>query len=263
MEKKKFASLLFICFLIFVLTETALQTFQPKIEAVETPVPLYNVITSTYSGVSYDLYYPSNFSGSLVILAGGILGDKSYLSGWAENLAEAGYASLAFSTPPEGLDQVPRYATNCRQNIKTLLPFVFNASIFPISIDENSVSLVGMSGGGAAVLSFSDMRIKATVSVCPYYISSFSVDKSCPVLIITGAGDMICPPDMHGQVYYDELEQDKMLIEQAKVGHDLASVGWDYLIAWLDYFAKGDVSAYSPLASVDDNSRISFSLRDF
>ena len=263
MEKKKVASLLCICFVIFLLIEVALQTLQPKIEAGETAEPLYSVITSTYSGIPYDLYYPSNCSGSLVILAGGILGEKHYLSGWAENLAAAGYASLAFSTPPESLQQVPRYVNNCRQNIQTLLPFVFDASLFPISIDENSVSLVGMSGGGAAVLSFSDARIKAVVSVCPYYVAGSSVDNSCPVLIITGANDKICPPDMHGQIYYNELEQDKMLIEQAEVGHDLNSVGWEHLIAWLDYYAKNDASAYSTLTSVDDNAGISLGLSDF
>ena len=258
MDTKKFASLLFVYLLIFVVTVTAFQTLQSKIENTETPEEKvktpdleYSVITSNYSGVQYDLYQPSNFSGSLVILAGGTLGDKRYLSGWAETLAEAGYASLAFSTKPEGLQQIPRYVDNCRNNIQTLLPFVFDASIFPIAIDENSVSLVGMSGGGATVLSVNDTRIKASISVCPYYVPNSSVDNTCPVLIITGANDTICPTDTHGLVYYDELEQDKMIIEQAEVGHDIHPVGWEHLIAWLDYFAKDDPSVYSTITSVD------------
>lgn len=270
MHKKKFASLLFVYLLIFVVTVTAFQTLQSKIEnteileeKVKTPDLEYSVITSNYSGVQYDLYQPSNFSGSLVILAGGTLGDKRYLSGWAETLAEAGYASLAFSTKPEGLQQVPRYVDNCRNNIQTLLPFVFDASVFPIVIDENSVSLVGMSGGGATVLSVNDTRIKATVSVCPYYVSNSSVDNTCPVLIITGANDTICPTDTHGQVYYYELEQDKMIIEQAGVGHDIHPVGWEHLIAWLDYFSKDDPSVYSIITSVDDHAGILRSLGEF
>jgi len=267
-EKKKIASLLAICFLIFATAEIALQALQPKIEAVETAEPLsteplYSVITSNYSGVEYDLYCPSNCSGSLVILAGGVLGDKHYLSGWAENLANAGYASLAFSTPAESLDHVPRYMDNCRENIQTLLPFVFDESLFPIPIDENSVALVGMSGGGATVLSLNDTRIQTTVSVCPYYVPNSSVDNTGPVLIITGVNDDICPPDTHGQIYYDELEQNKMLIEQAEVGHDLNSVGWEHLIAWLDYYAKNDPTAYLTLASVYNNSGISLTLSDF
>ncbi len=270
MDKKKFASLLIVYLLIVTVTLAAFQTLQTQIDTLGSPeVPVktpdlgYSVITSDYLGVQYDLYEPANFSGSLVILAGGILGDKRYLSGWAETLAEAGYASLAFSTPREGLEQVPRYVNNCRNNIQVLLPFVFDASVFPISIDENSVSLVGMSGGGATVLSVNDTRIKATVSVCPYYVSNSSVDNSCPVLIITGANDTICPSDKHGQLYYDELEQDKMIIEQAEVGHYINPVGWEELIAWLDYYSRNDPSVYSTLTSVNSTSGILSSLSNF
>jgi len=266
--KQKFASLLFVYLLIFVVTVAAFQTLQTQIDSlespevtVETPELGYSVLTSNYSGVQYDLYQPANFSGSLVILAGGTLGDKRFLSGWAETLADAGYASLAFSTPSASLEQVPRYVDNCRNNLQTLLPFVFDASLFPILVDENSVSLVGMSGGGATVLSINDTRIKATVSVCPYYVPNTSVDNPCPVLIITGSNDTICPPEEHGDVYYEELKQDKMIIEQADEGHDINTVGWEHLIAWLDYYAKEDPSVYSILSSVDYG--ISGSLSDF
>jgi hypothetical protein len=270
MDRKKFASLLATYLLIAVVASAAFQTLQAQIETSESPEgPLkttdlgYSIITSDYKGVQYDLYEPANFSGSLVVLAGGILGDKRYLVGWAETLADAGYASLAFSTPREGLDHVPRYVNNCRNNIRALLPFVFDASAFPIAIDENSVSLVGMSGGGATVLSVNDTRIKATVSVCPYYVSNSSVDNTCPVLIITGANDTICPPDKHGQLYYDELDQDKMIIEQAEVGHDINPEGWEELIAWLDYYARNDPSAYTTLTSVNSTSGVLSSLSDF
>ena len=269
-DKKKFASLLFVYLLIFVTTFTAFQTLQPPTEAGETPEATvrtsdlgHTVITSNYSGVHYDLYQPANFSGSLVILAGGTLGDNRYLSGWAETLAEAGYASLAFSTSPASLQQVPWYVENCRNNLQTLLPFVYDESLFPLSIDKNSVALVGMSGGGATVLSVNDTRIKATVSVCPYYVNNSLVDNTCPVLIITGANDEICPHDTHGQVYYDELKQDKMIIEQAEVGHDINSAGWEYLIAWLDYYAKNDPSVYSTIVSAGENAEILRSLSDF
>ena len=268
MDKKKFASLLFVYLLIFVVTMAAFQTLQTQIDSlespevtVETPELGYSVLTSNYSGVQYDLYEPANFSGSLVILAGGTLGDKRFLSGWAETLADAGYASLAFSTPSASLEQVPRYVDNCRSNLQTLLPFVFDASLFPILVDENSVSLVGMSGGGSTVLSINDARIKATVSVCPYYVPNISVDNTCPVLIITGSNDTICPPEEHGDVYYGELQQDKMIIEQAEEGHGINSVGWEHLIAWLDYYAREDPSVYSILTSVDYG--ISGSLSDF
>jgi dienelactone hydrolase len=270
MHGKNFASLLFVCLLIVLVIFAAFQTLQAQIETSESPEePVkttdlgYRVITSDYLGVQYDLYEPANFSGSLVILAGGILGDKRFLVGWAETLADAGYASLAFSTQREGLDHVPRYVNNCRSNIQALLPFVFDDSAFPIAIDESSVSLVGMSGGGATVLSVNDTRIKATVSVCPYYVSNSSVDNTCPILIITGTNDTICPPEKHGQLYYDELDQDKMIIEQAEVGHDINPVGWEELVAWLDYYARNDPSVYSILTSVNSTSGILSSLSDF
>ena len=270
MYGKNFASLLFVCLLIVLVIFAAFQTLQAQIETSESPEePVkttdlgYRVITSDYLGVQYDLYEPANFSGSLVILAGGILGDKRFLVGWAETLADAGYASLAFSTQREGLDHVPRYVNNCRSNIQALLPFVFDDSAFPIAIDESSVSLVGMSGGGATVLSVNDTRIKATVSVCPYYVSNSSVDNTCPILIITGTNDTICPPEKHGQLYYDELDQDKMIIEQAEVGHDINPVGWEELVAWLDYYARNDPSVYSILTSVNSTSGILSSLSDF
>ena len=268
MNKKKNASILLVYFLIFVGTMVTFQTLQTESDSPESPEPSmkspklgYSLITSDYSGIEYDLYQPANFSGSLVILAGGTLGDKHFLSGWAETLAQAGYASLAFSTAPASLEQVPRYVDNCRSNLQTLMPFVFDASLFPISIDENSVSLVGMSGGGATILSINDTRIKAAVSVCPYYIPNTSVSNTCPVLIITGSNDTICPPEEHGDVYYEELKQDKMIIEQAEEGHDINLVGWEHLIAWLDYFAKNDHSVYSILTDIDYG--ISGSLSDF
>jgi hypothetical protein len=270
MHRKKFASLLVIYLLIVIVSLTAFQTLQMQIETIESPdVSVKNtdlghsVFTSEYLEVKYDLYKPANFSGSLVILAGGVLGNKRYLSGWAETLSDAGYASLAFSTPREGLEHVPRYVNNCKSNLQVLLPFVFDASAFPIAIDENSVFLVGMSGGGATVLSVNDTRIKATVSVCPYYVSNSSVENTCPVLIITGANDTICPPDQHGQLYYDELVQDKMIIEQAEVGHDINPVGWKELIAWLDCYSKNDPSVYSTLTSVNSTSGVLSSLGDF
>jgi dienelactone hydrolase len=268
MDKKKFASLVFVYLLIFVVTMSAFQTLETQVNTsvspeiiVETPELEYSILTSNYSGVQYDLYEPANFSGSLVILAGGTLGDKRFLSGWAEMLADAGYASLAFSTSSASLDQVPRYVDNCRSNLQALLPFVFDASLFPISVDKKCVSLVGMSGGGATVLSINDTRIKATVSVCPYYVPNTSVSNTCPVLIITSSNDTICPPEEHGDVYYKELKQDKMIIEQAEEGHDISTVGWQYLIAWLDYYAKEDPSVYSILANVDYG--ISGSLSEF
>jgi dienelactone hydrolase len=270
MHGKNFARLLLVSLLIVLGILAAFQTLQAQIETSESPKePMkttdlgYRVITSDYLGVQYDLYEPANFSGSLVILAGGVLGDKRYLVGWAETLANAGYASLAFSTKREGLDHVPRYVNNCRSNIQALLTFVFNACAFPIAIDESSVSLVGMSGGGAAVLSFNDTRIKATVSVCPYYVSNSSVDNTCPVLIITGANDTVCPHEKHGQLYYNELDYDKMIIEQAEVEHDINPVGWEELIAWLDYYARNDPSVYSILASVNSTSGILSSLSNF
>jgi dienelactone hydrolase len=258
MVTRKFAVLLFVCILICIIIVAGFQTLGLNTVAVETPEETgvksdlgYRVITSSYSGVQYDLYHPSNFSGSLVILAGGTLGDKHYLSGWAETLAGAGYASLAFSTPPEGLQQVTRYVNNCRNNLQTLLPFIFDDPAFPVDIDENSVSLVGMSGGGATVLSVNDTRIKATVSVCPYYVPDSSADNTSPVLIITGKNDWICPSDTHGQVYYNEMEQIKMLIEQAEAGHDINPVGWKHLIDWLDYFARNGTSVYATLSDED------------
>ena len=144
-----------------------------------------------------------------------------------------------------------------------MLSFVFEDSNFPISIDEDSVSIVGMSGGGATVLTFNDERIKTTVSICPYYINNSSVTNHSPVLIITGMTDDICPHTTNGLVYYEELEPNKMIIEQFEVGHDMSVPGWKYLIAWLNYFVKYDDSEYSTLTNVKNDCGISFSLSEF
>ena len=244
------------------MTTIALQRLKAKTDEVEDLEVSSSIITSNYSGVHYDLYYPSNFSGSLVIFAGGILGDKQYSAGWATILVEAGYGVLTFSTKAEDLQHVARYVSNCQKNIQTLLPFVFNSSLFPISIDENAVSIVGMSGGGATVLALGDTRIKATVAICPYYINNSSIYNPSPVLIITGMNDDICP-SCTGLVYYNDLEPDKMIIEQFNVGHDMNYAGWENLVAWLNYFVKNDASAYLTLTNVNDDPRISFSLSEF
>ena len=220
-------------------------------------------MTSNYSGVSYDLFYSSDFSGSLVVFAGGILGHKQYCSGWASILAEEGYGVLTFSTPQENLDNVPRYVENCKNNIETLLPFVFDSSVFPLSINEESVSLVGMSGGGAATLSLNDTRIKTSVAICPYYIENSSAENNSPVLIITGSEDYIAPCDTHGLEYYEELNPNKMIIEQAEVGHDMSPNGWEHLVAWLDYYANDEYSAFSTITSAKDDPEISFYENDF
>ncbi|MCJ7614369.1 hypothetical protein MUO71_06390 [Candidatus Bathyarchaeota archaeon] len=260
--KKKFAGLLFGTLLIIGMAAMALQATS-DIKEVDASDSSYTVITSNYSGIPYDLYCPTNFSGSFVLFAGGILGHKQYAAGWAAILAEEGYGVLTFSTPPEDLDNVPRYVDNCKNNIQTLLPFVFDPSIFPLSINEESVAVVGISGGGSAALSLNDPRIKTSVAICPYYVNNSSANNNFPVLIITGTEDYICPSDTHGLTYYNELETNKMIIEQAEVGHDMSPVGWKHLVAWLDYFANDETSAYSTLASANDDPEISFTSNDF
>ena len=52
-----------------------------------------------------------------------------------------------------------------------------------------------------------------------------------------------------------------MIIEQAEEGHEINTVGWQHLIAWLDYYAKEDPSVYSILTAVDYG--ISDSLSEF
>lgn len=271
MDKKKLVGVFLIAHLIFGITAIALlgmvATSQQKAVspgASPSTSPSYRILSSNYSGIPYDLYYPSNFtSGPLVILAGGILGEKHYLRGWAETLAEHGYVALAFSTKPEDLQHVPDYVDDCQQNIQTLLPFVFNDSLFPVSINQSAVSLVGMSGGGATVLSLNDTRIKAEVAVCPYYIDDLAVNNTCPALIVTGEADPITPPDTNGEVYYEELAPSKMIAEQVGVGHDISSVGWKYVLAWLDYCAVNDNAAYSTLTSVANDPGILSYTSDF
>jgi len=264
MDKKKFVSAFLVAHLILGIAAIAFlgaaaNSFQGVMSPAASPSPInaaFTVITSSYSGIPYDLYCPSNFSGSLVILAGGILGEKHYLKGWGEALAENGYAALAFSTEPEDLQHVPEYVEDCRSNIETLLSFVFDESLFPIPINQSDVSLVGMSGGGATVLSVSDTRIIAEVAVCPYYIKDVVVDNICPTLIITGETDPITPHDTNGDVYYDELAPDKMIAEQAGIGHDISPVGWKYVFAWLDYCIENDNTAYSTITNVGHDSGI-------
>ena len=263
MNTKKFAGLFFGTLLIFGMFAIVVYKLS-DIQEVDANNSSIHMITSSYSGVSYDLYCPSNFSGSLVIFAGGILGHKQYSAGWATILAQEGYGVLAFSTPPEDLNNVPRYVNNSRNNIQTLLPFVFDTSIFPLPINEEFVSIVGMSGGGAATLSLNDTRIKTSVAICPYYIDNSSAENSSPVLIITGSNDYIAPSDSHGLAYYDELNPNKMIIEQAEVGHDMSPVGWEHLVSWLDYHVYDDTSAYSNLINCEqDHPEISFAKNDF
>lgn len=271
MDKKKFVSALLVTHLILGIAAIAFlgaasKSSQGAMSPAASASPTnaaFTVITSSYSGIPYDLYCPSNFSGSLVILAGGIIGEKHYLKGWGEALAEDGYAALAFSTKPEDLQHVPEYVEDCRSNIETLLPFVFNESLFPISINQSDVAIVGMSGGGATVLSVNDSRIIADVAVCPYYVEDGAVDNVCPTLIITGETDPIAPHDANGEVYYNELAPDKMIVEQSGVGHDISPVGWKYVFAWLDYCTEKDKSAFSTLTNVDSDPGILSYMNDF
>lgn len=262
MNKKKITGLFFgflvICGMLVVIFNTI-----PNNNEINNHDESIKVITSSYSGVSYDLFYSSNFSGSVILFAGGILGHKQYSSGWASILAEEGYGVLTFSTPPEDLENVPRYVENCKNNIETLIPFVLNTSIFPIPIDEESIALIGMSGGGAAALSLNDTRIKTSIAICPYYIDNSSADNASPVLIITGSDDYIAPSESHGLEYYEELNPNKMIIEQDDVGHDMSPVGWEHLVAWLDYYVNNDHSVFPELTDTENHPEISFSKSDF
>jgi hypothetical protein len=264
MDRKKFVSVFLVIHLLLgmaAISFVGTVTKQQKI-AVSTEVPIstsatYKILSSEYSNISYDIYVPANYtSGSLVILAGGILGEKHYLKGWGETLANNGYAALAFSTKSQDLKHVQNYVDDCQENIETLLPFVFDNELFPISINQSAVSLVGMSGGGATVLSINDTRIEAEVAVCPYYIDDLAVENTCPTLIITGEADPITPPATNGEVYYDKLVPNKMITEQAGIGHDISGVGWKYTMAWLDYIETSDNNAYSTLASVVNDTEI-------
>jgi hypothetical protein len=264
LDKKKLVNLLLVAHLFFAIATMAFlgplvkpSQEAPIINSSPQTNPAFTVITSLYQGIPYDLYCPSNFtSGPLVILAGGILGEKHYLKGWGETLANEGYAALAFSTKSEDLQHVPNYVNDCRNNIETLLPFVFDESLFPIPIDQDNVSIVGMSGGGATTLTINDTRIIAEVAVCPYYTEEAEIKNVCPTLIVTGETDPIAPPITNGEIYYNELEPDKMIAEQAGVGHDISPVGWKYVVAWLDYCTTRDDIAYSTLTSVDNDPGI-------
>jgi dienelactone hydrolase len=264
---KKIFSLILIAAVILSLSFVALQNVQnPKSNGIPTtPVSTdqpqksstkFNILTSTYNDVPYDLYCPVNYSGSVVVLAGGILGEKHYLVGWAENLAERGYAALAFSTQSEDLDHVSQYVDNCKINLETMVSFVFNDSAFPIEVNPDAVSLIGMSGGGATVLAYNDTRINSVVSVCPYYIDNISTSNSGPVLIITGETDNIAPHESNGALYYDELNPTKMIVKQADVGHDINPEGWKYAYAWLDYYVAEDPDAYATLQNVESDLSI-------
>ena len=55
----------------------------------------------------------------------------------------------------------------------------------------------------------------------------------------------------------------EMIIEQAEVGHDMSTVGWEHLVAWLDYQVNDDYSAFSTLIDAHEDSEISFSEKDF
>jgi hypothetical protein len=262
MTKKQVMGVFFIVCLVFSMLVLWLQ-LTPNTQQRLTSNESYTVITSNYSGVSYDLYCPTESNGSLVIFAGGILGHKRYLAGWAPILAERGYAVLTFTTPAEDLNHVSRYVHNCKNNIEALLPFVFDDDLFPISINPDCVSIVGMSGGGATVLAFEDSRIQTTVAICPYYIDDSSVDHDSPVLIITGSEDNICPHDTHGLVYYDEIEPSKMIWEQADVGHDMSPAAWELLVEWLNCFGNSDDNDCSMFMGLSDDSGFVFTLSDF
>jgi hypothetical protein len=265
MDKKKFESSVFVALLIFAMTglflEGTTSSAKNLTQNLNNPnpaasAPSYSVTTSAYRGIPYDLYCPSNFSGSLVILAGGILGEKHYLAGWGITLAENGYAALAFSTKEEDLDHVSQYVEDCKNNLETLLPFVFSKALFPISINQNEVSLVGMSGGGSTVLSINDTRITADIAICPYYVKDVPIKNTCPALIVTGENDTISPQNTNGQVYYDKLAPDKMMIEQFGIGHDIGVVGWKYVCAWLDYCTLKENAAYSTLTGAGSDPGI-------
>ncbi len=265
---KKFVCIFLIVFTLIGLSAVALQNalgsqgFPVDSNPVSTESPsnhstepvTVDIFNSTYQGVAYDLYVPSNYSGSLVVLAGGIMGENHFLIGWGQRLAERGYAALAFSTKPEGLDNVCQYVTDCKSNLEIMLSFVFNPSAFPITVDPEHVSLMGMSGGGASVLSIDDERVRTTIAVCPYYVNNTAVEHPEPVLIITGQNDYIAPHDSNGAIYYDGLNSDKMIVEQANTpeqdGHDIFEAGWKYTFAWLDYYVAEDPGALDILANV-------------
>lgn len=236
----------------------------PTVQPQSGPVTI-NITTSTYQGIPYDLYYPSNYTGSLVVLAGGIKGDKQFLVGWAETLAQGGYAALAFTTQSQDLQHVAQYVVECKANLQVMLSFVFNQSAFPLKVNPSGVSLMGMSGGGATVLSLSDPRVKSIISVCPYYVENSTAPIKEPVLIITGQNDYFAPHSSNGAVYYSQLNQTKMIVEQANLpdqdGHDITSTGWKYTFAWLNYYVESNPGALSTINGVTSDSAILDSAR--
>ena len=53
-----------------------------------------------------------------------------------------------------------------------------------------------------------------------------------------------------------------MIIEQVGVAHDINTVGWKYLTAWLNYFTENDNNAQSTLLSCYNDHEISRPISD-
>ena len=116
----------------------------------------------------------------------------------------------------------------------TILNWIGNGSL-GMGNSEN-IALIGISTGGAAVLthSYTEYDVSARVGLYPAFNFSSAISDNASTLILTGTGDTGFVP--HAKQYYDQLSAPKAFINIEGAMH-------------LDGYQQGQGSTYQPIIS--------------
>ena len=226
---------------------------------------------SDYNGST--IYYPTS-NGSLtlpsIVLVPGFMNTELTIQNWGPFLASHGIITMTIGANFLNDNHIQR-----RDALVDAIVSLKNenqrvASPLYGKIDTSSIAVGGFSkgGGGAQLVPFIDSNIKAIVSLYPWLDNptSFDLNHSVPVIIISGQLDVIAPPSFHADIHYNLTPDStsKLKYEVAFGNHDAISGPYGgggevgiRVISWLQNFLLDD-SCYCPITTLSATTSSSY-----
>lgn len=195
-----------------------------------------------------------------VILVHGFNSDETSLHYQARYLAKMGFVAMSFTTKWNNnfslIEVYPKLWADAYKDMIKSLDYENSLQNSPVfsKINTKNISLIGHSMGGGGLFYFvdkyTDIKINSIIALAPYFSiaenNKIGVKMKSPVLILSGANDIVAPPS-HQDKYYSNVANStiKTLVKLNKVSHsDHGSYGSDEKHEIIDKYIKDWLKIY-------------------